>query len=94
MSSPVFSRTDTTTDLETFYSSVVDLFDEPDEREEVKELLTWWNRCALIHLPFTRSLTSLQQSDISELLSCSTPHRKAQRIGEDKGKTCSAEEHD
>jgi hypothetical protein len=35
-----------------------------------------------------------QQSDISELFSRSMPYRKAQRIGKDKGKACSAEEHD
>lgn len=52
-SSPVFSRTDTTTDSETFYSSIVDLFDDPDEQEEVKELLTWWNRYALTRLPLS-----------------------------------------
>jgi hypothetical protein len=36
----------------------------------------------------------LQQSDISELLSRSTPYRKAQCTGDDKGEACSAEEHD
>jgi hypothetical protein len=48
MSSPVFSRTDTTTDSETFYSSILDLFDDQDEHEEVKELLAWWNRLVLL----------------------------------------------
>lgn len=43
-SSPVFSRTDTTTDSERFYNSVVELFGDPEETEEVNELLTWWNR--------------------------------------------------
>jgi hypothetical protein len=43
-SSPVFSRTDTTTDSETFYTSVLDLFEDDDEKEEVQELLTWWNQ--------------------------------------------------
>jgi hypothetical protein len=40
----VFSRTDTTTDSETFYTSVLDLLEDEDEKEEVKELLIWWNR--------------------------------------------------
>ncbi|KAG2340111.1 hypothetical protein BDR05DRAFT_977499 [Suillus weaverae] len=43
-SSSVFSRTDTTTDSETFYHSLLDLFKDPDESMEVNELLTWWNR--------------------------------------------------
>jgi hypothetical protein len=48
-SSPVFSRTDTVTDSETFYSSILDIFDDPEEQEEVKDLLSWWNRfgCSL-----------------------------------------------
>ncbi|KAG1759765.1 hypothetical protein EDD22DRAFT_980929 [Suillus occidentalis] len=34
----------TTTDSETFYHSLLDLFEDPDESKEVDELLTWWNR--------------------------------------------------
>ncbi|KAG2091808.1 uncharacterized protein F5147DRAFT_748065 [Suillus discolor] len=43
-SSSVFSRTDTTTDSETFYHSLLDLLEDPEESKEVHELLTWWNR--------------------------------------------------
>ncbi|KAG1906720.1 uncharacterized protein F5891DRAFT_1125542 [Suillus fuscotomentosus] len=43
-SSSVFSRTDTTTDSETFYHSFLDLLEDPEEFKEVDELLTWWNR--------------------------------------------------
>ncbi|KAG0694144.1 hypothetical protein DFH29DRAFT_1006603 [Suillus ampliporus] len=43
-SSSVFSRTDTSTDSETFYHSLLDLFEDPDESKEVTELLIWWNR--------------------------------------------------
>lgn len=43
-SSPVFSRTDLATDSERFYNSILDLFDDPDEQEEVNELIVWWNR--------------------------------------------------
>jgi hypothetical protein len=39
----VFSRTDTVTDSETFYSSTLDLFDNADEQGEVKDLVAWWN---------------------------------------------------
>ncbi|KAG1895781.1 uncharacterized protein F5891DRAFT_1130493 [Suillus fuscotomentosus] len=40
----VFSRTDTVTDSEIFYHSILDLLDDPDEDEEVTDLLTWWTR--------------------------------------------------
>ncbi|KAG1850564.1 hypothetical protein C8R48DRAFT_613481 [Suillus tomentosus] len=43
-SSSVFSRTDTTTDSETFYHSLLDLLEDTDESKEVDELLVWWNR--------------------------------------------------
>jgi hypothetical protein len=43
-SSPVFSRTDLATDSENFYNSVLDLFNDVDELEEVNALLVWWNR--------------------------------------------------
>ncbi|KAG1873144.1 hypothetical protein F4604DRAFT_1880995 [Suillus subluteus] len=42
-SSSVFSRTDTTTDSETFYHSLLDLLEDTEESLEVDELLTWWN---------------------------------------------------
>jgi hypothetical protein len=43
-SAAVFSRSDTITDSERFYNSVLDYFEDVDEQEEVKELLVWWNR--------------------------------------------------
>ncbi|KAG0691546.1 hypothetical protein DFH29DRAFT_1010795 [Suillus ampliporus] len=42
-SSSVFSQTDTSTDSETFYHSLLNLFEDPDESKEVAELLIWWN---------------------------------------------------
>ncbi|KIM58645.1 hypothetical protein SCLCIDRAFT_27915 [Scleroderma citrinum Foug A] len=44
MSSPVFLQTDTITDLEQFYNLLLELFKDPDEKQEVDELLVWWNR--------------------------------------------------
>jgi len=32
------------TDSERFYDSILDLFDDVEEQEEVNELKTWWNR--------------------------------------------------
>jgi hypothetical protein len=46
-SSPVFSRTDTSTDSERFYTSVLELFEDVEENEEVNDLLAWWNRYAI-----------------------------------------------
>jgi hypothetical protein len=50
-SSPVFSRTDLATDSERFYNSILDLFDDPDEQEEVNDLTVWWNQ--LLNIPFS-----------------------------------------
>ncbi|KIM66147.1 hypothetical protein SCLCIDRAFT_44672, partial [Scleroderma citrinum Foug A] len=43
-SAQVFSRSDHVTDSEQFYNSILELLDDPDEKEEVMQLLTWWNR--------------------------------------------------
>ncbi|KAH6903247.1 hypothetical protein BKA70DRAFT_1111106 [Coprinopsis sp. MPI-PUGE-AT-0042] len=42
--SPTFSRTDHETDSEKFYNSVLRLLEDPEERDEVKMLLGWWDR--------------------------------------------------
>ncbi|KAG2091352.1 uncharacterized protein F5147DRAFT_748142 [Suillus discolor] len=41
-SSSVFSHTDTVTDSENFYHSILDLLEDPDESQEVVDLMTWW----------------------------------------------------
>jgi hypothetical protein len=43
-SSSVFSRTDTTTDSERFYNSLLEILDDPAEKQEVDTLLKWWNQ--------------------------------------------------
>ncbi|KAJ3510145.1 hypothetical protein NMY22_g16058 [Coprinellus aureogranulatus] len=43
-SAGVFSRTDRETDSETFYTSVLELLEDPEEQDEVKPLLSWWNQ--------------------------------------------------
>jgi hypothetical protein len=43
-SASIFCRTDKETDSETFYTSLVELFEDPEEQDEVKDMLTWWNR--------------------------------------------------
>ncbi|KAG2143874.1 hypothetical protein BD769DRAFT_1661263 [Suillus cothurnatus] len=44
-SSSVFSRTDTVMDSENFYHSILDLLEDPDESQEVVDLMTWWTHC-------------------------------------------------
>ena len=44
----VFSWTDLVTDSERFYDSILELLDDPDEMEEVNQLLTWWNRYVFV----------------------------------------------
>ncbi|KAG1784994.1 uncharacterized protein HD556DRAFT_1435288 [Suillus plorans] len=43
-SSPVFSRTDTVTNSERFYNSMLDVFEDPEEKQETDDLAVWWNR--------------------------------------------------
>ena len=43
-SSPVFARNDLMTDSEKFYNSIVDLLEDPEELNEVRLLMSWWNQ--------------------------------------------------
>ncbi|KAH6871948.1 hypothetical protein BKA70DRAFT_1130358 [Coprinopsis sp. MPI-PUGE-AT-0042] len=43
-SSPVFSRTDLVTDSEAFYASIISLLEDPEEYDEVRQLIAWWDR--------------------------------------------------
>ncbi|KIJ58976.1 hypothetical protein HYDPIDRAFT_44219 [Hydnomerulius pinastri MD-312] len=43
-SAQVFSRTDLVTNSEHFYNSILELLDDPEEKDEVDQLLIWWNR--------------------------------------------------
>ena len=74
-SSPVFSRTDTITDSERFYNTVLDLFEDVEEREEVNDLQTWWNQLVLNTLPcsYIQLIISNKQSDLPELLIRTSP---------------------
>jgi len=88
----VFSRTDTTTDSETFYTSILDLLEDDDEKEEVKELLTWWNRqadasphkCSVLNPPI--------KANLPELHGIAAPCDEEQCIGEDQGEASVAAE--
>lgn len=43
-SAQVFSRTDLITDSERFYNTILELLDDPEEKDEVDQLMVWWNR--------------------------------------------------
>ena len=39
----MFCRSDTLTDSKRFYVSVLEFLDNPEEKDEVDDLLNWWN---------------------------------------------------
>lgn len=41
-SSPTFTRTDTVTDSHRFYTTLLDVLEDPEEKTEVDELFVWW----------------------------------------------------
>ena len=47
MSTQIFSRTDLITDSERFYNSILELLEDPDEKDKVDQLIGWWNRYVL-----------------------------------------------
>lgn len=40
----MFSRSDTVTDSERFYNSLLEILDDAAEKIEVEALLNWWNQ--------------------------------------------------
>ena len=56
---------DLVTDSERFYTSIGELLDDPKEKDEVDQLMTWWNRYGLICV--VTFLTSLMQASLSSL---------------------------
>jgi hypothetical protein len=50
------------TDSERFYNSILDIFEDPEEKQEVDDLAVWWNRwlvnlySALLILMFSRQI--------------------------------------
>ncbi|KAG1827667.1 hypothetical protein EV424DRAFT_1471490 [Suillus variegatus] len=40
----MFSCTNTVTNSENFYHSILDLLEDPDESKEVTDLMTWWTQ--------------------------------------------------
>ncbi|KAG1787079.1 uncharacterized protein HD556DRAFT_1434526 [Suillus plorans] len=63
-SSSIFSRTDTVTDSEIFYHSILDLLEDPYESEEVGDLMMWWT-----HRVFPNSSSSQRSISKNSALS-------------------------
>jgi hypothetical protein len=40
------------TDSENFYQTILDLLEDPDESEEVADLMTWWSRFVMQFIVF------------------------------------------
>jgi hypothetical protein len=66
------------TDSERFYNSVLELLDDPEEKEEVDQLITWWNRS--VAWGFCRGSTSntdtISGKSSHYMLMLSVCHRK------------------
>ncbi|KAH6869707.1 hypothetical protein BKA70DRAFT_1451784 [Coprinopsis sp. MPI-PUGE-AT-0042] len=61
-STATFSRTDTITDSEKFYNSLITLLEDPEEQSEVKMLLRWWDSQIFPMVTVERSLSSSKDS--------------------------------
>jgi len=46
----LFSCTDHVTDSERFYNSILELLEDLEERDEVDQLMAWWNRYVVYYL--------------------------------------------
>ena len=56
-SAQVFSCMDHVTDSEHFYNSILKLLEDPEERDEVNQLMMWWNQ--YIWNSFESTLTNI-----------------------------------
>ncbi|KAF8313931.1 hypothetical protein F5887DRAFT_895973, partial [Amanita rubescens] len=65
-STSVFSRSDTSTDSEKFYESVWDFLNDPDEKNEVTDLLSWWD-CQVFPSYVNRKGGITKQSALAKL---------------------------
>ncbi|RDB29854.1 hypothetical protein Hypma_014050, partial [Hypsizygus marmoreus] len=66
-SANTFSRTDTVTDSERFYNSLLDILEDVDEQQEVSQLLAWWNRKIFPHTAPESVLAPVQGSALERI---------------------------
>ncbi|KAF8222693.1 hypothetical protein L208DRAFT_1320908, partial [Tricholoma matsutake] len=65
-SSSVFCRSNTSMDSERFDESILELLDHPDERDDVGDLLNWWN-CQVFPSYVTHECAVTKQSALAKL---------------------------
>ncbi|KAF7978369.1 hypothetical protein HWV62_739 [Athelia sp. TMB] len=63
-SASVFARTDTVTDSERFYLTVLEILSDPDEAKEVGELLEWWD--SEVFATFAKPLRSVSSNCVMQ----------------------------
>jgi hypothetical protein len=68
------------TDSERFYSSILDLFEDADEQEDVNVLLVWWNRFVSALLLSILGTHQGTQSDIPNVFFSQASCPRKQRI--------------
>lgn len=86
----MFSRTDGETDSETFYTSVLELLEDPLEQDEVKPLMLWWNQLVLSPHLSVPCNAELKQAYLPVILECPPPCANSQCFGKDKGEEAGA----
>ena len=79
-SAGIFCRTDKETDSETFYTSVLELLEDPEEQCEVKDLVAWWNNRIFPSFSNPRKLIP-----VNSALSRIKEKRAALRVIENRG---------
>jgi hypothetical protein len=60
----VFCRSDTLTDSERFYVTVLEFLDDPEERADVDDLLNWWNWCVIYIIDISIMWLTLVNSQV------------------------------
>ncbi|KZP06421.1 hypothetical protein FIBSPDRAFT_966463 [Athelia psychrophila] len=63
-SASVFARTDTITDSERFYHSILELLNDPEEAKEVGELLSWWD--GQVFASFAKPLRPISSNSVAQ----------------------------
>ncbi|KIM50704.1 hypothetical protein SCLCIDRAFT_34060 [Scleroderma citrinum Foug A] len=85
-SAQVFSQMDLVTDSKCFYNSIDELLNDPEEKDEVNQLLTWWNRYGPISV--VTPLTSSTYASLPSLHGQRVDAISKQRTCKDPAEAC------
>jgi hypothetical protein len=75
---------DTAMDSKRFYNSILDLFNDTDEQDEVNDLIAWWNR--YLWLLFQLTGAHILQANLSHVFICTARRLQKQCACEDQRK--------